>query len=90
MFKEAFYQKYFPASVRNAKELEFMQLCQENKSVSEYITKFEELCKFSTINQRNPDEAWKCVKFKGELSEDILAAVGLMEIRDFSTLVNKC
>ena len=26
MFKEAFYQKYFPASVRNAKELEFLQL----------------------------------------------------------------
>ena len=26
VFKDAFYQKYFPASVRNAKELEFMQL----------------------------------------------------------------
>ena len=26
MFKEAFYQKYFPASIRNIKELEFMQL----------------------------------------------------------------
>ena len=57
VFKEAFYQKYFPISVRNAKELEFMQLCQESKNVLEYIAKFEELCKFSTINQRNPDEA---------------------------------
>ena len=26
VFKEMFYQKYFPTSVRNAKELEFMQL----------------------------------------------------------------
>ena len=26
VFKDAFYQKYFPASVRNAKELEFMQI----------------------------------------------------------------
>ena len=26
VFRNAFYQKYFPASVRNAKELEFMQL----------------------------------------------------------------
>ena len=26
VFRDAFYKKYFPASVRNAKELEFMQL----------------------------------------------------------------
>ena len=49
MFKDAFYQKYFPASVWNAKELKFMKLRQGNSSVSEYIAKFEELCKFSTI-----------------------------------------
>ena len=89
MFKEAFYQKYFPASVWNVKELEFMQLYQGNKSVSNYIAKFEELYKFSTIYQWNPDEAWKCVKFKDRLREDILATVGPMEIRDFPTLVNK-
>ena len=33
---------------------------------------------------------WKCVKFKGGLKEDIFAAVGPMEFRDFATLVNKC
>ena len=90
MFKEAFYQKYFLAFVQNTKELEFLQLRQGSKSVSEYIAKFEELCKFSTIYQRNPDEAWKCVKFEGDLREDILAVVGPMEIRDFTTLVDKC
>ena len=58
--------------------------------MSEYIAKFEELCNFSTIYQRNQDEVWKCVKFEGGLREDILAAVRLMEIRDFPTLVNKC
>ena len=58
--------------------------------MSEYIAKFEELCKFSTIYQRNPDEVWKCVKFKDGLKEHILGIVGLMEIRDFATLVNKC
>ena len=89
-FKYAFYQKYFPASVRNAKELELLQLRQGSKSVSKYIAKFEELCKFSTIYQLNPDEVWKCIKFEGGLREDILATVGLMEIRDFASLVNKC
>ena len=56
VFKEAFYQKYFPASVRKVKELEFVELQQGNMSVSEYIAKFEELCKSSTIYQRNADE----------------------------------
>ena len=89
VYKEAFYQKYFPTSIQNAKELEFMQLRQGSRSVSEYIVKFEELCKFSTIYQRNPDEAWKCVKFEDGLREDILTAMGPMEFIDFPTLVNK-
>ena len=67
-----------------------MQLHQGNRTISKYIAKFEELCKFFTIYQRNPDEAWKCIKFEGGLREDILLAVGLMEIRAFPTLVNKC
>ena len=58
--------------------------------MSEYIAKFEELCKFSIIYQQNPDEVWKYVKFEGGLRENILAIVGPMEIRDFATLVNKC
>ena len=90
VFKDVFYQKYFPPLVRNAKELEFMQLRQGNSSISEYIAKFEELCKFFTIYQRNLDEAWKCVKFEGGLREDILIVVKPMDIRDFPTLVNKC
>ena len=89
-FKDAFYEKYFLALIRNAKELEFVQLRQGVRNISEYIAKFEELCKFSTIYQWNLDEAWNYVKFEGGLREDILAAVGPMEIRDFPTLVNKC
>ena len=90
MFKRAFYQKYFPASIRNAKELEFMQLQQGGKSMLEYIAKFEELCKFSTIYQQNPDKVWKCVKFEGGLREENLTTVAPIEIRNFATLVNKC
>ena len=56
VFKMHFYKKYFPASVRNAKELEFMNLRQGTLNVVEYTTKFEELYKFSTIYQRDLDE----------------------------------
>ena len=38
----------------------------------------------------NPDEVWKYVKFEGGLKEATLVVVGLMEIKDFATLVNKC
>ena len=71
-YKMQFYKKYFPTSMRNAKELESMKLQQGTMSIAEYTTKFEELCKFSSIYQRNPDEHWKCVKFKGGLREYIL------------------
>ena len=56
----------------------------------EYIAKFEEICKFSTIYQRNLDKAWKCVKFEGGLRKDILVEIGPMEIRGFTILVHKC
>ena len=59
-------------------------------SVSEYISKFEELCKFSIIYLGNPDERWMCVKFEGGLHEEILASIGPMEIREYAALVNKC
>ena len=85
-----FYEKYFPASIRNAKELEFMSLHKGFMNVAEYTAKFEELCKFSMIYQGNPDERWKCVKFEGGLCQEILASVGPMEIRDYAALLNKC
>ena len=59
-------------------------------SIVEYMAKFKELCKFSMIYQRNPDENWKCVKFEEGLRKDILESVGPMEISDYAVLVNKC
>ena len=54
VFKMAFYEKYFSASVRNAKELQFMRLQQVVMTITKYMAKFKELRKFSTIYQRNP------------------------------------
>ncbi|RYR78549.1 hypothetical protein Ahy_A01g003373 isoform A [Arachis hypogaea] len=55
-FKEAFYKKYFPLSVRESKEMEFLQLRQGRMSIAEYTEKFERLCKFSAMYKANPDE----------------------------------
>ena len=75
--------------VRNAKEMEFWRLYQGGMSIAEYTAKFEELCKFSTIYERNPDEQWKCMKYEGGLQTDILASVASLEIRNYAALVNK-
>ena len=58
-------------------------------SVFEYVAKFKEFCKFSTIYQCNPDENWKYIKFDGGLRKDILASIEPMEIQNYTTLVNK-
>jgi hypothetical protein len=46
-FFEAFYEKYFPDSVRDKKELEFQQLKQRDLTVGQYEAKFTELARFA-------------------------------------------
>ncbi|KAL4328741.1 hypothetical protein AHAS_Ahas13G0230400 [Arachis hypogaea] len=79
------------SSVRNAKELELLQLKQGQMTVIEYTSRFEELYRFSRICQGAPEDfaEWKCIKYKGGLRSDILSFVAPMEIRVFSELVNK-
>ncbi|XP_057740183.1 uncharacterized protein LOC130957331 [Arachis stenosperma] len=90
-FQLEFYKKYFPNSVKIAKELELLQLKPGQIYVSKYTNKFEELCHFSKICQRvlGDFEEWKCIKYEGGLRGDILSSVGPMEVRVFSDLVNK-
>lgn len=47
VFKEAFYKKYFPKSVKRMKEKEFLELNQGNKSVSQYEIEFSRLARFA-------------------------------------------
>ena len=46
--KVIFLKEYFPNNVRNAKEIEFMQLEQGNLSVTDCATRFKHLARFST------------------------------------------
>nr|KYP31547.1 hypothetical protein KK1_048062 [Cajanus cajan] len=59
-FRTMFMEKYFPESVRHAKEVEFMRLHQGGMAVSEYAMKFEHLAHFYS---HGIAEAWKCRKF---------------------------
>ncbi|GAU51862.1 hypothetical protein TSUD_416460, partial [Trifolium subterraneum] len=64
MFKREFFNKYFPADVKNKKVVEFMKLEQGNMSVAEYAAKFESLCAFSPHYNTPEAENDKCVKFE--------------------------
>ncbi|GAU25740.1 hypothetical protein TSUD_216710 [Trifolium subterraneum] len=89
MFKREFFNKYFPADVKNKKVVEFMKLEQGNMSVVEYAAKFESLCAFSPHYNTPEAENDKCVKFESGLRPDIKHIIGFAEIRNFITLVAK-
>ncbi|GAU50676.1 hypothetical protein TSUD_187600 [Trifolium subterraneum] len=89
MFKREFFNKYFPADVKNKKVVEFMKLEQGNMSVAEYVAKFESLCAFSPHYNTPEVENDKCVKFESGLRPDIKHIIGFAEIRNFTTLVAK-
>ncbi|XP_004491307.1 uncharacterized protein [Cicer arietinum] len=89
IFKNMFLIKYFPEDIRNRKEMEFVKLEQGNMSVAEYAAKFEELSRYYPLYVGEAGEKSKCIKFEMGLRPEIKKQVGMQEIRDFSTLVNK-
>jgi len=89
-FKEEFLRKYFPADLRNKKEVEFLQLKERSKSVAEYVAKFDELSRFCPYINVEDVMVSKCVKFMSGLRPEIYQHVCFHEIGDFDTFVNKC
>ncbi|KAL5570732.1 hypothetical protein UlMin_020329 [Ulmus minor] len=87
MFKNEFFNQYFPKSVRREKEREFSRLEQGNKTVAEYEASFARLAKFA------PDlvatEESRARRFEEGLSASIRQAVILFEIVTYSGVVNK-
>jgi hypothetical protein len=90
VFREEFLGKYFPADVRNKKEIEFLELKQGNVSVSEYAAKFEELSRFCPYINAADAEVSKCLKFENGLRLEIKQFIGYQQIRQFSSLVTAC
>ncbi|XP_015958342.1 uncharacterized protein LOC107482393 [Arachis duranensis] len=90
-FKTEFYKKYFLHAIRIAKELELMQLKQENMFVADYTREFDNLCHLSRVCQENPAdcEVWKCVQYEKGLRRDIFNCVSPQRLTNFPELVMK-
>lgn len=89
LFRECFLEKYFPKSVKNEKEKEFMSLKQGNMIVGEYAIRFEDLLKFFLYYQIHPDEEWVCRRFEDGLRPELKRAMLPLELNQFPALVEK-
>ncbi|XP_058774808.1 uncharacterized protein LOC131649080 [Vicia villosa] len=90
VFRREFLRKYYPEDVCGKKEIEFLELTQGNKSVTEYAAKFTELIKFYPHFDGEGAEFSKCIKFQNGLRSEIKKVVGYQKIRLFSNLVDSC
>ncbi|XP_058754808.1 uncharacterized protein LOC131627970 [Vicia villosa] len=90
VFRRELLRKYYPEDVRGKKEIEFLELTQGHKSVTEYAAKFTELIKFYPHFDGEGAEFSKCIKFQNGLRSEIKKAVGYQNIRLFSDLVDIC
>src|ERR1044072_4441558 len=89
VFRRAFLRRYFPEDIRGKKEIEFLELKQGNKSVSEYATKFTELAKYYANYPNDADgEFSKCIKFENGLRDEIKQGIRYQRIRRFPDLVD--
>ncbi|XP_047182735.1 uncharacterized protein LOC124848954 [Vigna umbellata] len=86
VFRNKFYEEYFPDSVRFAKEVEFLQLVQGSMSVSEYTNKFKHLVRFNTMAT---SEVWQCRKFENGLRSDLKVLISSLFIRTFPAMVER-
>lgn len=90
IFRNEFLGKYFPADVRNKKEIEFLELKQGTMSVAAYAAKFEELSRFCPHYNAVEAEHSKCLKFENGLRPEIKQFIGYQQIQWFPELVNQC
>ncbi|XP_057958682.1 uncharacterized protein LOC131151453 [Malania oleifera] len=72
-FREIFFDRYFPASTREAKAGEFLNLTQGYLSIQQYAIKFMELSRFALY--MIPDEPKKARKFERGLRQEICTQV---------------
>ena len=85
-FVTVFYEKYFPESVRDQKEIEFLELEQIN-SVTEYEVKFTSLSRFAP--HLIADEKKKARKFLRGLKPHIKDRISLLGLETYHEMVDR-
>jgi len=91
VFLEQFNEKYFPQSVRDEHEAEFLILRQgEQESFDDYLAKFIRLSRYSTYLKYRNDERWTTEKLTRGLNSTLKEKVFPRQIRRFNEAVEVC
>ncbi|XP_028805211.1 uncharacterized protein LOC114760088 [Neltuma alba] len=78
VFKDQFFLKYFPRSVRDEKETELLTIRQAaNEPFDEYLARYIKLSRYSTYPQRMNDECWLIEKMIRRLKPELREKVAL-------------
>ncbi|XP_057965433.1 uncharacterized protein LOC131155995 [Malania oleifera] len=86
-FSDVFFDRYYPASVIEARVQEFLSLSQGSLIVQQYAAKFIKLsCFYPYIV---PDEVKKARMFERKLRHDIYRQLAVLRIQDFLELVDQ-
>ncbi|KAL2541676.1 Uncharacterized protein Adt_02654 [Abeliophyllum distichum] len=86
-FKEIFLKKYFPTSIRNQKEAEFLTLTQGSISLTEYERKFEDLSHYAPTFVDTEEK--KARRFEQGLRDDLRQAVVVLELGTYHEVLAK-
>ncbi|XP_057980171.1 uncharacterized protein LOC131165985 [Malania oleifera] len=86
-FKDLFFERYFPVTVRNVKMKEFISLEQGQLTIQQYAASFQELSRFAPFMV--PDEVMKAWKFQRGPRKEIHRQTTIWQMQDFVTLVDK-
>ena len=86
-FKTFFYDKYFTADTKAEKVSQFFNLRQEGMSFSEYVRKFETLCRF--IPYIVNDQVEKVNRFLSRLIPEIKRDVHMSKAAEFNKVIDK-
>ena len=86
-FREAFYKKYFPNSVRRQKVGEFIRLEYGDMTVAQYEAKFIELSRFSP--QLIAIEEEKALKFQDGLKPYLKNKISILKLGVYPEVVDR-
>ena len=86
-FKEAFYKKYFPDSVRRQKVGKFVHLEQRDLTVAQYEAKFTELSRFAPPLIAKEEE--KALKFQDGLKPYLKNKISILKLGVYSKAVDR-
>ncbi|KAG8492907.1 hypothetical protein CXB51_010118 [Gossypium anomalum] len=86
-FQAEFRKKYISQRFTDQKRKEFLELKQGRLTVSEYEREFVRLSRYA--RECVADEVAMCKRFEEGLNEDLKLLVGILEIKEFVTLVER-